>query len=45
MLGKDKAKTEVLLHIDKQAPWESISQLIFAIKEMGFNAHPVYEPL
>ena len=45
VLGKDKAKTEVLLHIDKQAPWESISQLIFAIKEMGFNAHPVYEPL
>lgn len=44
-LSKDKTKTEVLLHIDKQAPWEPISQVIFAIKEIGFNAHPVYEPL
>ena len=29
-LSKDKTKTEVLLHIDKQAPWEPISQIIFA---------------
>jgi biopolymer transport protein ExbD len=43
-LSKDKEKTEVLLHIDKKAPWEPISQLIFSIREVGFNAHPVYEP-
>jgi biopolymer transport protein ExbD len=44
-LSKDKARTEVLLHIDKKAPWEPISQAIFAIREVGFAAHPVYEPL
>jgi len=44
-LSKDKGRTEVLLHIDKKAPWEPISQAIFAIREVGFSAHPVYEPL
>jgi biopolymer transport protein ExbD len=44
-LSKEKAKTEVLLHIDKKAPWESISQVIFSIKEIGFSVHPVYETL
>lgn len=41
---EDKAKTEVLLHIDRKAPWEPVAQAIFGIRELGFNAHPVYEP-
>ncbi len=42
-LSQDKAKTEVLLHIDQKAPWKKIADLIFAVKELGFSAHPVYE--
>lgn len=42
-LSQDKSKTEVLLHIDKQAPWKMIADLIFAVKEMGYSAHPVYD--
>lgn len=42
-LPQDKGKTEVLLHIDQKAPWQPIAEAIFAIREMGFNAHPVYE--
>lgn len=44
-LPQDKTKTNVLLHIDKQAPWESIAELLFGIRELGFSVHPVYEPL
>ena len=44
-LPQDKTKTEILLHIDRQAPWEPIANVIFAIREIGFSAHPVYEPL
>lgn len=44
-LPKDKNRTEVLLHIDRRAPWEPIAKVIFAVRELGFNAHPVYEPL
>jgi biopolymer transport protein ExbD len=43
-LSHDKEKTEVLLHIDQSAPWGPIADLIFAVKELGFSAHPVYEP-
>lgn len=43
-LSQDKSKTEILLHIDKSAPWETIAKLIFSVKEIGFSAHPVYEP-
>lgn len=43
-LSQDKTKTEILLHIDKNAPWEPIARLIFSVKELGFSAHPVYEP-
>ncbi len=42
-LSKDKSKTEILLHIDQMTPWKSIADLIFAIKELGFTPHPVYE--
>ena len=44
-LSQDKMKTEVLLHIDQSAPWKPIADLIFAVKELGFPAHPVYEPV
>ncbi len=40
---KDKAKTEILLHIDKNAPWEPIAKLLFSIREIGFNVFPIYE--
>jgi biopolymer transport protein ExbD len=43
-LAKEKAKTEILLHIDKNAPWESVARAIFGVRELGFDAHPVYEP-
>ncbi|OGN64444.1 MAG: hypothetical protein A3E80_02990 [Chlamydiae bacterium RIFCSPHIGHO2_12_FULL_49_9] len=44
ILPQDKSKTEVLLHIDRKAPWEPIARAIFAVRELGFAAHPVYEP-
>ncbi len=42
-LAQDKSKTEILLHIDKKAPWEPIAKAIFAIREVGFTARPVYD--
>jgi biopolymer transport protein ExbD len=44
LLPKDKQLTKVLLHIDKKAEWDPIAQLIFAIRDAGFQIHPVYEP-
>lgn len=44
LLPKDKSKTKVLLHIDKNANWESIAKIIFAIKETGYQICPVYSP-
>lgn len=43
ILAQDKAQTELLLHIDQNAPWGSIANAIFAIRELGFEVHPVYE--
>lgn len=43
VLQQDKSKTEILLHIDKKAPWEPIANAIFAIRELGFSARPVYD--
>lgn len=42
-LPSNKDHTKVLLHIDKEAQWESIAQAIFAIKQSGFQIYPVYE--
>lgn len=42
-LAQDKSQTEILLHIDKQAPWDPIAKTIFAVRELGFSVHPVYE--
>ena len=44
-LAQDKSKTEILLHIDKAAPWEPVANVIFSVRELGFQAHPVYEAL
>ncbi|MBX9745235.1 MAG: biopolymer transporter ExbD [Chlamydiales bacterium] len=41
-LAQDKSQTEILLHIDKQAPWDPIAKTIFAVRELGFSVHPVY---
>ncbi|MGD2169434.1 MAG: biopolymer transporter ExbD [Chlamydiota bacterium] len=43
LLPKNKQQTLVLLHIDRSAPWDSIAKLIFSIKEVGFDVHPIYE--
>lgn len=43
ILPQDKVQTEVLLHIDKRAPWESVANLFFAVKELGFTPHPVHQ--
>jgi biopolymer transport protein ExbD len=43
LLPKEKEQTKVLLHIDKQAQWEPIAQVIFAVRETGFAIHPVYD--
>jgi biopolymer transport protein ExbD len=43
LLPRDKEKTKVLVHIDKQSQWEPIVQLIFGIRETGFDIHPVYD--
>lgn len=44
LLPQDPSKTHVMLKIDRKAQWEPILQLMFAIREAGFEAHPVYEP-
>ena len=43
LLPREKDKTKVLVHIDKQSQWEPIVQLLFAIRESGFQIHPVYD--
>ena len=43
LLPKNKSLTKVLLHIDKQAPWEKIAELLFTIRKTGFEVCPVYE--
>jgi biopolymer transport protein ExbD len=44
LIPTNTAQTKVLLHIDKNARWEPIAQVIFTIREAGFPIHPVYEP-
>jgi biopolymer transport protein ExbD len=43
LLPKDKRQTEILLHIDQNASWGPVANLLFAIRELGFDAYPVYE--
>jgi len=43
LIPKEKGKAQVLLHIDKNARWEPISQAIFSVRQAGFEIHPVYD--
>ena len=43
LLPKEKEKTKVLLHIDRDAKWEPIAQVIFSVRQSGFEIHPVYD--
>ncbi len=43
LIPKEKNATKVLLHIDENAPWGKVANLIFAIREIGFYPHPIYE--
>jgi biopolymer transport protein ExbD len=42
LLPQDRASVKILLHIDKDAKWEPIMQIIFAIRQIGYDIHPVY---
>ncbi len=44
LLPEDKKKTQILLKIDKKAPWEPILNVLFAVRDAGFEVRPVYEP-
>lgn len=43
-LPQESEKVKVLLHIDKNAPWHTIAEVIFLVKDAGFPISPVYEP-
>jgi len=44
ILPSDRLNTQVLLKIDKNATWDPILKAIFAIRDAGFEVHPVYLP-
>jgi biopolymer transport protein ExbD len=43
LLPEDKMQTKVLLRIDKEAKWEPILNAMVAIRECGFEVHPVFQ--
>lgn len=43
LLPSDSQNTKILLHIDQGASWNGIAKLILAVREAGFQVHPVYE--
>ena len=43
LLPKDAESVRILLHVDKKAEWESITQLIYSLKKTGYTVRPVYE--
>ena len=43
IIPKEKSRTKILLKVDRNARWESIAQLIFAVREIGFQIYPIYE--
>ncbi|MCK4934244.1 MAG: biopolymer transporter ExbD [Simkaniaceae bacterium] len=43
LFSKESNIEKVLLHIDKNATWESIANLIFTIRETGLEVYPVYQ--
>lgn len=42
LLPQNGADVKVLLHIDKDAKWDTVAQAVFAIREAGFQVNPVY---
>lgn len=44
ILPEDRSKTKIMLKIDRKAEWDPIMQLIFAVRDEGFEVRPVYEP-
>ena len=44
LIPKNPDQTQILLKIDKDAKWEPILKIIFAVREAGFEVHPVYQP-
>ena len=44
LFAEDKSKTMVMLKIDKNTTWEPILKAIFAIRDAGFEARPIYQP-
>ncbi len=44
LLPKETDQIKVLLHIDKEAKWQPIVDLIFKVREVGFEINPVFEP-
>lgn len=45
LLPEQREKIKVLLHIDRDAKWQKIAEVIFAVKEAGFSISPVYDPV
>ncbi len=43
LIPKEKTRTKILLKIDRNAKWESVAELIFAVREVGFQIYPIYE--
>lgn len=41
-LPSQREEVKVLLHIDKEAPWAPIADLILAVRETGYAVYPVY---
>ncbi|MCB1135480.1 MAG: biopolymer transporter ExbD [Chlamydiia bacterium] len=44
ILPEDPKKTFVMLKIDKTASWDAVMRMVFAVRDAGFEAHPVYLP-
>lgn len=43
ILPENNDMVKVLIHIDKNAPWEPVAKLLIEMKKEGFSCHPVYE--
>lgn len=42
-LPKDTSQVSILLHIDKQAEWEHVMQLLVSLQNAGFTVQTVYQ--
>jgi biopolymer transport protein ExbD len=43
VLSQNRSQNHLLLHIDQEAKWSPIAQLISVMHEEGFTLYPVYE--